>query len=83
MTREKDKMAGFRESVHNNHNSSESIRRGEISDEINGQTKDAEAWGGEEFPCWSVPGRFSLGPFGAGVDIASDVLCQVGPPVPD
>ena len=40
-TRERDKMAGFRESFHNNHNSSETIRRGEIN-ELNQWTDEAK-----------------------------------------
>ena len=35
---------------------------------------------GKEFPCWSVPGRFSLAIYGAGVDIASDVRVIPGCP---
>ena len=38
-------------------------------------------WKGKEFPCWSIPGGFGLSTYGTGVDVASDVLRQGGPPV--
>ena len=82
-TKERDKMAGFRESVHNNRNSGETIRRGEISDNVYGQMglRLLRHGKGKEFPCWSMPGRFSLRTYGAGVDRVGNVLRQGGTPV--
>ena len=55
-TRERDKTAGFRESVHNHQNGGEI--RGEISVKINGQMRPGilRYGKGKEFTCWSVLG---------------------------